>query len=170
MKEHPMSYSENIDADGVIHAPPTDLGEDEDEGCLVGDERAIVTPGDYEATYVRHETRLLMSGAAPKLVVWFRIMTPGPCEGVELPRYYNVLALNGRPRPSGGFKVGAGSDYYSDLVSIVGKPDRRDRLSPIAFKGRVLRIRVRSVNSSWSGKNRPDKLRYSVVDRIVKEV
>ena len=137
-------------------------------GQILGEKPPLVTPGTYELIYVYDETILLAAGRAPKLVLWFRIVTPGEFFGVKLPRYYNVRKLEGKPRRHGGFKVGWRSDFVRDFATLFGStPPRANRIPTSKFEGVAIRGRVRTVTSTWKQKASPSALHYSVIDELL---
>lgn len=140
---------------------------DDDEGRLQGCLPPLIEDGNYEAVYTGHETKALWGGTALKLAVYLRIESPGPHNGVDLARHYNVLEINGKPRTNGGFVAGPRSHYIREFLQVV--PDWKDgeSLSPQAFLGQILRVRVRAVRKDWSRETLPKTLHYSVVDRIL---
>lgn len=142
---------------------------DDEDGYLVGDDLPQVSPGTYEGTYVGHETSLY-KGETPKLTVRFKITSPGPGEGVTLPRYYNVKDLVGDPRTSGAFKVGRRSDYYREFCLVAGRPDRSDRASPVAFRGKIIALAVGYVTQNGQGRPIVGDARYSRITHLLGEV
>lgn len=148
---------------------PYSMSDDADEGYLIDDCPPAITPGRYEGVYVRHETSLY-KGVTPKVYVYFKITSPGPFEGMVLARYYNVRALIGKPRQAGGFWVGKRSDYYREFVLVADRAGRRDRLSPVAFKGKVIAVEVGNVCEDGNGRSITKDAQYSTITRILGEV
>lgn len=140
-------------------------------GEVSGDKPALVPAGIYEVVYLYDETIILAKTAnkgrgIPKLVLWFRVVT-GEHMGAKLPAYYNVDAVEGRPRKYGGFKVGWRSHFMRDYATLFGAPARRNRIPMSVFEGCVIRARVRTVMSTWKQKALPAALHYSVVDELL---
>jgi hypothetical protein len=139
------------------------------DGMLLDDGAMRVPPGRYEGVYERHETRPAYKDWDAKLVVYFRIITPGPAEGAVLPRNYNVRTVIGKPRKSGSFAVGRKSMYYREFCLLAGPPKRHDRLSPIAFLGKTVWLEVADVEHDGDKNVIVSDARYSVVRQIIGE-
>ena len=138
---------------------------DEGNGQVVGRDRPFIAPGIYRLILVTFETHLLFD-RRPKLVLRFRICDPGDHFGKEVSRWYNVVALIGHPREHGRFRVGRGSDYVLDYVTLFGKPQRLDRLPPSRFANCVFCGRIRTVDKDHRQRKLPDCLQYSVVHEL----
>src|SRR5690348_9034146 len=113
-------------------------------GAIDGDKLPLVSPGQYELCFDRSETAILF-GRAPKLVLWFRVITFGDHFGVLIPRYYNVTKLVGRAQKYGRFKVGAKSDFLREYARLFSTPARLDRIPMSAFEKVTLIGTVRTV-------------------------
>jgi hypothetical protein len=139
-----------------------------DQGQLIGAKPPLVTPGTYDLMYVFDETILLVGGRVPKLAIWFRITTPGQFIGTKLPRYYNVTTIEGKPRRSGGFKVGWRSAFMREFAAVFDSvPLRTNRIPMSRFEGTAVRGRVRTVTSTWYQKPSPVPLHYSVIEELL---
>jgi len=138
-------------------------------GELDGDRLVQIAPGRYEATFVRHELRSLYGGGALKLVLWFRVVSPGQAFGVSVPKYYNVKKRAGSSERGQSFVVGGKSDFFRDYVRLLDlMPQRKDRMSPDRFRGKVFEVQVRFVERD-SKQNRIAKgARYTVIDQIIR--
>jgi hypothetical protein len=136
-------------------------------GSIVGAKPPLVKPGIYELLYDFDETRIL-SRKSTKLVVWFKIITPGEFFGVKLPRYYNVTKLEGKARRYGGFKVGWKSAFIREYAALFNSvPSRADRVPMSRFEGVEIRGRVKTVVSGWRQSTIPQPLHYSVIDALL---
>lgn len=137
-------------------------------GQISGDKPPLVRAGDYELAYLYDETVLLGHGRVAKLVLWFRLVSPGDFFGVELPRYYNVERLEGKPRRYGDFKVkGWGNDFVRHYATLFGSlPQRKNRIPMGRFEGVIIRGDVRTVMSTWMQKTLPQALHYSTVGEL----
>lgn len=141
--------------------------------CLVeihGEQPPLIKPGRYKLAYIRHETAMLY-GRAPKLVIWFRIVSFGPYFETVLPRWYNVKCLIGKPKKNGRFKVGHKSDFLREYVSCFedafARKGRLDRISIRRFENAILKGEVTTVSKNSSGDNIPEPLRYSKISRLI---
>lgn len=151
-------------------APALRVVEKRDAGQVVGTKPPLVTPGTYNLMYELDETILLGKGRAPKLVTWFRITSHGEFLGVRLPRYYNVISLEGKPRRHGGFKVGWKSGFMRDFATVFESlPSRMNRIPMSKFEGVEIRGRVKTVVSGWDRKDGPlpVALHYSVIEKLL---
>jgi hypothetical protein len=140
----------------------------EADGVLDGARPALIPPDEYDLRYLHHETGMLFAGKAPKLSVWFKVVTLGPFLDEKIARHYNVKRLLGKPGKGGRFAVGWHSELMFDYARLFGLPRRADRLSLGELKGVVVRGAVRTVMRNWQQKARPDCLTYSVIDSLIK--
>lgn len=124
-----------------------------------------VDPGRYVVKYVSHET-LIMRDSIPKLAVYFAIVE-GPFAGVEIPRYYNVKRLNGPPREFGGFLAGRNSHFTRDYLTLLGRPQRSDRVSPAHLKGKRLLCGIRYTDKDWNRNDLHQNCQYSVIGELI---
>ena len=116
--------------------------------------RPILPDGIYNAAYVKASRG---SYYGPKLYIHFRIVDEGPCFGVEIFRAYNLYQ-----------KLCRASDLYRDLSMIYGsKVQKNTRLSLKLFRGKVFRIRTRTVTQDRKQTRLPEHERYSVVDQVI---
>ena len=158
--------AETGEINDIDEARANDAGEGE---ATVVRTTTRIPPGVYEAEYVRHVTRPPYKGKGkPKLYVYFKIVTPGPGEGSELPRYYNVDSLDAKgPRESGGFSVTDRQDYYKDFCRIVGDPKRHNRISPAAMRGKRVSVRVADVVADDAGELLIGGSAYSKITAVI---
>lgn len=127
------------------------------------DAPAQIPPGEYQATYMRHETAYFAK--SPKVYVWFRIIG-GSHDGTKIYRAYRVEALNGKPRKGGAFKVRHSSELYRQFVTATGHKERPDRIALSRLRNCVLLVSVRTVMSDYRQRPLSEALQYSVVDEI----
>ena len=137
----------------------------EDGACEVRGDLPRVQPGTYEAAFDTWQTVALFGGKSKKLILWFTLLSPGVM-GTRLPRYYNIMALNGQPRARGRFRVGRKSDFLRDYCRLFGEPGRYDRISVSKFQNQRFRVGVRTVERGGNQASIPDCLRYSVIGEI----
>lgn len=154
----------------ALHAVPA--ASSRADGEIAGPRPALVPAGTYEVVYLYDETIILAKGAnkgrgVPKLVLWFKVISPGEAFDAKLPAYYNVDQVEGRPRRYGGFKVGWRSNFMRDYATLFGEPARRNRIPMSRFEGCVIRAKVRTVMSTWKQKPLPAALHYSVIDELL---
>jgi hypothetical protein len=138
-----------------------------DAACsLEGDAPALVPPGEYDLRFDYYDTAT-MFGCAPKLVLWFTIITMGPYfDVVKLARYYNATRLIGKPQRNGRFKVGYKSDFLREYARLFRAPSRLDRISMTEFTRHIVIGRARTVTQGADQKGIPEGLRYSVLDAL----
>jgi hypothetical protein len=118
----------------------------------------VIPEGEYEAAFVRAD-RKRMYGTGERLFLWFRLITPGQWFGIEL---YVVctVAAKGKWRPS--------HKFFQAWILAAGKsPCRNDRMSTKVFRGKVFRVRVRTVTKTAKRDTRTLAQQYSVIDEIL---
>ena len=135
------------------------------EPVIFADVPPLIRPGRYQA--VGDRGRLVPMFGVRKLVVPWSVQVESDDEDnreVKLSRFYNVQAA-----PVGrAFRVGGHSMYAREWTLITGRrPQRRDRLSPSAFKGVLAVVEVRTVEIDSRQKPLPLEARYSIVARIL---
>lgn len=157
-------------------APKLAVVEGESDFWVDDYESPFVGPGNYEFMYVKHETDLYF-GRAPKLVMWFKIVSMGECFETVLPRYYNVKQLIGPKGKNGKFKVGRQSDFLREFVTLFpdavdSNPRKRrlDRLPMSGFKSVILQGHVSTVNRTAKQRAIPEALQYSVISELIRVV
>ena len=135
---------------------------------LAGERPALIEPGLYELRFNYHETRVLF-GCAPKLVLWFTVISMGPYfDQVQLPRYYNVAKLLGRPGKHGRFKVGFKSDFLREYAALFPARLRLDRIPMSPLERGIVMGQVRTVSVGAKQESIPTVLRYSVIGQLVR--
>lgn len=135
-------------------------------GAIEGRIHPLIPTGTYAVYYVRHEFWFYLA-KRPKMTVWFRILGPDDQAGIELPRYYNLKRIvMSDSKPTGGFAVGASSDFRREYVNLFGPPARLDRIPMSAFKGEWLNAEVVEVEKDSQGRPLHESLRYSVIKSL----
>ena len=129
------------------------------------DKPPLIKQGVYEAVYVKHSVARLHSNSG-KVIVWFRIVSPGEHFNIVLPRYYNTQWIKQKSKQ---FKAGWKSDLMREFATFFEVPKRTDRIPISKFKDGIYKIKVRNVKKS-RGRVIPESVQYSVVDSIVSRV
>ena len=133
-----------------------------------GPELPLIPPGTYDAKFDYHETAR-MFGRAPKLILWFRVMTMGEHFNTKLPRYYNAKAIRSKPRRSGGFAIGRKSAFLREYLGLFDRPGLRlDRLSMSEYRDKLFEVSVRTVKRGSHECDIPRRLQYSVIDEVLR--
>lgn len=119
------------------------------------DQFALIPDAQYEVVCTRYEKRKFFG--AFKLYVWFRIITEGDYQGLQIFRAYNWYERPPR-----------GSDLFKDLGRLYGRPLRKNtRLSLKLFKEKALLVQTRTIRVDRKQNPLPEYQRYSVVDRLI---
>ena len=135
-------------------------------GSLGGDRPVLLPPGDYELSYVHHETKSIFR--RHKLFVRFKVVTFGEHFEKEVCRYYGVRRLIGKAGKHGRFEVGWKSDFLREYARMFGAPARLDRIAMTPFAKAIFVGRVRTVEQGHDQQEIPSPLRYSVVDKLLR--
>ena len=139
-----------------------------DRSYLTGEETALIPDAKYQFAFVQYETKRL---CAPKLVVWWRIITHGEHYGVVLPRYYNVNRLIGRAGAKGNFKVGKKSAFTRDWARIfLEEPNRLDRFPMDKLKNIMVEGVTKTVIKDANQTPLAPCSYYSVIDHFTKQI
>jgi hypothetical protein len=143
-----------------------------DDPVFSVDLRSHVDPGIYRLSFVKSRTTLLYGRKnAPKLALTFRIQDMGPFYGVELERWYNVKRLIGKPGKSGRFKVGPGSEFVREYLTLFPAPAKRlDRMSFKPFRSAIITGRVETVTTNSKQQQLPEPLHYSIIRELLEVV
>lgn len=137
------------------------------DGVIDGGLPALIPPGEYQLA-LQHWQTYRFYGKAPKLALWFKVMTQGEHFGVELARHYNVKALVGTPGRYGRFKSSAGSDLVRDYARLRALPTRFDRFDLQWLKNRILCGRVDTVKTTARQQELAPAVRYSVIRELLR--
>ena len=142
---------------------------DDDGGAwdaeIVGDVAPLIPDGEYLVRYDGHDTALAFKTG--KVFLRFAIIDMGPYLETKLFRPYRVRALVGRPGRGGKFTLARGSDLFKDLARLLDVTRRPDRISLHDLKGKVWRVRTRTVTHDYRQRELPEAARYSVIDTIL---
>ena len=107
-------------------------------------------------------------GRQPKIVLQFRISTPGEFFDLVIPGYYNVSKLIGKPRSDGRFKANKKSNLVRDFARVF--PDytftRFDRMPMSKLFGIVLEANVKTVLHGFDQRKIPESVQYSIVKQL----
>lgn len=138
------------------------------EGSVAGDLIPLIPTGDYLVTLDHYKTQI-MFGRQPKLIIGFKIVQ-GEHLGVVVAKFYNVRKLKSKAGPRGKFEVGRHSDYLFDYARLHGLPQRLDRLSMKPWRNSLFKARVLTVKTGRGGRELPERLQYSKIDKFVAKV
>jgi hypothetical protein len=136
---------------------------------LDGDARPLIPPGNYQLRFLHWQTAIMFA-KAPKLILTFKVIEPGPYfDAVELPAYFNCKRLVGKAGRYGGFKVGWQSDFLLQYVQLFHRDVKRlDRTPMSEFERHIFVGKVKTVTTTSKQRERPEALQYSVVQELVK--
>ena len=141
-------------------------GHGQDEIEVEGKLPARIEPGIREVKLDYYETSLMFQGKAPKVILIFTITSFGKDHGIQVPRYYNVVRLLGKPGRGGRFKVSPKGDFLREYMTLFPeKPGRLDRLPMSRFKEVLFEAEIVTVKFARK-RVIPDALRYSKIARI----
>jgi hypothetical protein len=149
------------------------VARDDDDDIEIdwGRQAPLVPDGEYVAKFVGHETAVVFGEG--KVFLHFEIVDGGPLSGAKLFRAFRVVSLVGTPGPGGKFRAAHRGDLVATLARVLDINPRRDRITLRPLKSVLLRIRTRTVAAKRDAKSkkmipRPEWLRYSVVDDVVR--
>ncbi len=135
--------------------------------CVPDELLPKVKPGVYDLAFVKYETARMFKGKAPKLVMWFRIVTLGEYFEVLLPRYYNVQNVPQKRTANGSFKAGPKSDFMREYCTLFpGRIGRLDRIPMSPFKQSIIKGRISLVTEA-RGRKIPAELQYSRIEQLI---
>jgi hypothetical protein len=126
---------------------------------------ALVPAGRY-VLRVMYWSTFLMFGKQGKLALSFAIMDQGKHFGIEVVRWHNCR-LKGQTGKYGRFAVGWGSDLLREYVTLVGMPNRADRIALSRYESMLLAADVETVTKTRTQEVLPPALRYSVIRKLV---
>lgn len=122
-----------------------------------------IPEGVYEGVFVKHEIATVFK--CQKIFVYFRITQLGPYYGLELFRAYRVNTQT-RPGKSAKLILKPRSELLRMIQHISGENIRRDRASLSVLKGKILRLKVRTVTKDYRQRDLPEFNQYSVIEDI----
>lgn len=131
---------------------------------VIGEGDVWVPEGRYELAFVHWRTGRMFN--RDKLVLEFRVVTPGKAFGLHLRRYYNVEIV----KPSGmygRFRATRSTDFVREHAALFGTARRVDRISMRPFESVVILGRVRTVTKA-RGRGIPEPVRYSIIGELVR--
>jgi len=138
------------------------------ECSLIGHERFLIPDGEYEAAYSHYETASVFTRKnkktgereGGKVYLIFDIDPLGNNheieEGTALFIAYNTSRVHTPTGKGGKFDMTRGKKFVKDYEKLFRKIERRDRISPNAYKGKLVRVNVRRVKDQS----------YSVIDEV----
>ena len=124
----------------------------------------IIPEGKYQVMYVSHETTNGSFGA--KVKITFTITSYGEFFGKHIDAWYNLKAIK-KIGKGKAISVSRYSKLTGELLNALGYKERVKRLSPLALKGKLLWVNVRTVTKNSRQKALHELQRYSVVDSII---
>lgn len=131
---------------------------------IVGHIWPLLKPGIYTGVLDHHQTDASAFGGKPKVYMIFTLMDPGVF-GIRVFRAYNVKAIVGRPKRNGAFQCSRRQDLTLHLANL-SSVERPDRISLAQFRGREMKLKLRTVKMDYRQRLLPRSLRYSVVDEF----
>ena len=136
--------------------------------AIEGDLPPKVPPKNYAVQMKSFRTAGMFGGKARKLVMEFVIVEPGEYFGKEIPKYYNVTRIIGRPQQGGRFKANPKGDFARDYFRLLQMGNRRlDRLPMRPMEGVTFLASVVTVTRS-RGEDIPAALQYSKIGRLIR--
>ena len=112
----------------------------------------------------------MFQGKAPKLICTFTIVSHGEDHGKQVPRYYNVKRIKGKPALRGAFQAAATGDFARESYTLTNYGGRRlDRLPMTLLESLMIRCEIETVTSA-RGREIPEQLQYSKISRLIKVV
>ncbi len=118
---------------------------------------AIPDGDQYQAVFVRAEKSSFRK--KQKIYLWFRLITPGDWLDTE---FYMACS-----EPAKGCKAASCKYWLAWVLAAGRRPTRADRMSTAIFKGKVFRVRMRTVIITAKQLNRTPAQQYSVVDELL---
>lgn len=136
-------------------------------GVLDGDAWPLIEDGIYEITFVKRLLSCPFGPAAPKLTMWFRVITFGEAFGKVIPCYYNIKSMNAK---KGTFTIGRCSKFMREYARLFGVPEGTKRIGTGPFKDITIRAKITTVKTDRDGKPLAHDLWYSRVCELIEEV
>ena len=122
-----------------------------------------IPEGVYEGVFVRQEMAVVFK--CPKIFIYFRITELGHYHGIELFRAYRVNAKS-KPGKSPKMTLKPRSELLRMIQRVSGDKIRRDRASLSVLRGKILRLKVRTVTKDYRQRDLPEFDHYSVIEDI----
>ena len=112
--------------------------------------------GEYLVQFLRYEERT--QWRAKKLILWFQICSLGEFQGMKLFMSCQIPEK----------KWGSGSKFIRAWALATGRlPDRFDRVSTKAFRGKIFNAEVRTVTKDSAQKDIPMAAQYSIISNLI---
>lgn len=124
------------------------------------EELPLVTPGEYQATYVRHQGVVVFG--SPKVRVDMRLIVH---PDIVLSRWYRVSDHRGSR-----VKASRHSDIVREISAATGRRVRCDRIPVNALQGILVRVTVRTVTTDYRQSRLADINRYSGIEKLIERV
>jgi hypothetical protein len=124
----------------------------------------LMPEGRYQVMYISHETTNGSFGA--KVKITFTITSNCEFFGKHIDAWYNLKAIK-KIGKGKAISVSRHSKLTGELLNALGYKERVKRLSPLALKGKLLWVNVRTVIKNSRQKALHELQRYSVVDSII---
>lgn len=124
----------------------------------------LMPEGRYQVMYISHETTNGSFGA--KVKITFTITSNCEFFGKHIDAWYNLKAIK-KIGKGKAISVSRHSKLTGELLNALGYKERVKRLSPLALKGKLLWVNVRTVTKNSRQRALHELQRYSVVDSII---
>ena len=126
-----------------------------------------IPEGVYTVRYTGYETG--HSWNSKKVLLKFSVVE-GEYAGVPLTRYYNAKQLFDPIGPNGDFEIGDRSHLVKEFRTL--NPDIRSisEIDPDAYKGKLIRVLVESINKTGTGEELSNSNQYSVIRKLLEIV
>ncbi len=147
-------------ADAEEPSEPEEGGGVIEGGCIA------VPDGEYWLRYSFYETGKFFD--APKVAVHFAIDAPDKHAGVAVCRYYNVKKLTGPWGKYGGYIAPPRGALVREYKRLVGEPNRTDRISFLALKGKCILARLEKVTRAYDWTVLAPDDQYSKVAELIR--
>ena len=147
-------------ADAEEPSEPEEGGGVVDGGCIA------VPDGEYELRYFFYETALFWT--SPKVVVHFAIAASDEYAGLPVCRFYNVKKLTGPCREYGGYIAPPRGDLAREYKRLIKEPDRMDRISFRALRGKRILACLKKVTRAYDWKVLAPDDQYSRVAELIR--
>ena len=143
-----------------------ELSESEDGGGVVEGGCIAVPDGEYELRYIFYETGMFFG--YPKVIVHFAIDASDEYAGVPVCRYYNIKELTGEWGKYGKYKALPRGDLVREYKRLFGGPNRTDRISFQALRGKRILACLKKVTRAYDWKALAPDDQYSRVAELIR--
>ena len=123
----------------------------------------LIPDGAYEVGFVR-AVKPFSVFKEQRVLLYFKIVTPGEHAGKELFMAMRVSPRNGR-------KSMAASSKMAQMCAVAAGRStvRHDRLSTKVFAGKYFMANVYTVKTNWRKRLHPEVCRYSAIDILTEQ-